>query len=270
MNRNSKIFRASLAIFFVLLITFLTFNDFESFEVRDNGNSANQNRVEGSCGIMSSSAGLVAGGKVSKREQFPWIVAITLNTDDGWEHGGSESLISHKDVVTTVTSVSYGKNGELFQAARNERIPLYLGTTKWNNTNDPGAVFIDGADGIEKVVLHPEARDGDNSKKLATINNLAVIFLKNSIQFTEFISSVCLWKFDTKVSDQVGQIAYGVGYGWDENRIVTGIRKFAPMTITDENECKGSVWGEWIENTPGLEYFCAKGDENNFAYVYDN
>jgi secreted trypsin-like serine protease len=47
----------------------------------------NPNGVKETCGIMSSSAGLVAGGKVATREQFPWVVAISLFTEaDGWEH----------------------------------------------------------------------------------------------------------------------------------------------------------------------------------------
>jgi hypothetical protein len=50
---------------------------------------------------------------------------------------------------------------------------------------------------------------------------------------------------------------------------VTGIRKYAPMTIIDKNECKRK-WKEWIENNPTREYFCANGDENNFTYGFDN
>jgi hypothetical protein len=219
---------------------------------------------------MSSSAGLVAGGKVSTREQFPWIVAISKDTVDGWEHCGSGLLISHKHIVTSAFSVSFADNSELCKAARNDEIQLYFGTTKWNITNEPGAIFIDGADGIEKVVLYPGARASDDEKKILPINDLAVIFLKNSIQFSNFISPVCLWKFDTKASDQVGQIGYGVGYGYDEDEIVTGIRKYVPMTITDdENECK-SEYREYIENNPTGKYFCAKGDENNFAYFFDH
>jgi hypothetical protein len=277
MNRKSKIFCASFGIFFVLLITFVTFHytrdNVESFEVRDNGDSENQNGkqngVEESCGIMSSSAGLVQGGKVSTQEQFPWIVAISLYTDDGWDYAGSGSLISDKHVVANAYSVSYADDSELIEAHRYENLRFYFGTTKWNITNDPGAIFIDGADGIEKIVLYPGARRFDNSKKLLDINNLAVIFLKNSVQFSKFISPICLWKFNTKALEQVGQIAYGVGYGWYKNRIVTGIRKYAPMTIIDDDECKG-VWIEWIENTSSLKYFCAKGDENNFGYDYDS
>jgi hypothetical protein len=146
----------------------------------------------------------------------------------------------------------------------------YFGITKLSITNDPGTVFIDGTTGIKKIVLYPGARAHDNLKELLSINNLAVIFLKNSIQFSKLIPPVCLWKFNTKASEQVGQIAYGVGYGWDEDGYVTEIRKFAQMTITDGDECKRSRWSEWIENTSGLEYFCAKGDDNNFAFQYDN
>jgi hypothetical protein len=272
MNRNLKIFCASLAIFFVLLIAFLTFH-----YSRDNRDSENQNAFEETCGIMSSSAGLVQGGKVSTREQFPWIVAISkptivnqFPTRFGWVHFGSGSLISHKHVVTKAHFVSYADAaGDPWKVVRYEYIRLYLGTTKWNNTNDQTAVFIDGADGIEKVELYPGARADDDEKKLLSINDLAVIFLMNSIQFSNFISPVCMWKFDTKASEQVGQIAYGVGYGWDENRILTGIKKYATMNITDDDECK-SEHGEWIENDPTREYFCAKGEEDNFAYGYDN
>jgi hypothetical protein len=180
-------------------------------------------------------------------------------------------LISDKHVVTSALSVSYAHPGEPWKPFQNKEFRLYFGTTKMNSTNEPGAVFIDGVDGIEKIVLHPIARNSDDSKKLLQSNSLAVFFLENSIQFSSFISPVCLWKFDTKASEQVGQVAYGVGYGWDENGIVTGIRKFVPMIITDIHnyECK-RVWGEHIKNIQTGEYFCAIGDKNNFAYQLDN
>jgi hypothetical protein len=225
----------------------------------------NSKRFEETCGIMSSSASLIQGGKISTREQFPWVVAISIETTNGWEHEGSGSLISAKHVVASADSVSYG---EPFKAFRNENIRLYLGTTKWNSANDPGAVLIDGTDGIEKVVLYPGARNADLSKNLLIVNNLAVVFIKKPIQFSKFVSPVCLLKLDTKASDQVGQIAFGVGYGKDKNEIVTGIRKYVTMTITDDNECK-SYWGKWIKNDPAKEYFCTKVDDS-FPYFCDN
>jgi hypothetical protein len=41
------------------------------------------------------------------------------------------------------------------------------------------------------------------------------------------------------------------------------------MTITSENECK-RVWKKFSEKTSTGKYFCAKGDENNFAYDFDH
>jgi hypothetical protein len=262
MNRIAK-------IFWVFLVTlYLTFDNVESFEVHDKRNTENANGIEESCGIMSSSAGLVAGGKVSTQEQFPWIVAITLKLIYEWYHSGSGSLISDKHVVTSARTVSLSNSGESLKAVKNEIIQLYFGTTIWNGINEPGAIFINGADGIEKIVLYPGARAGDNLKEILSINNLAVVFLKNSIQFSKLISPVCLWKFDTKASEQVGQIAYGVGYGREKNQMVTGIRKYAQMTITDYDECK-IKWNILIENDPTRDNFCAKGDDSNFAYCYD-
>jgi hypothetical protein len=176
MSRNSKIICASLAILFVLLIAFVIFH-----YTRDNGDSENQNEFKESCEVMSSSAGLVQGGKISTQEQFPWIAAISKNTPYGWVHVGSGSLISHNHVIVDDRSVSSTEPGEVYEAAPNEWIRLNFGTTKWNDTNEPGAIFIDGADGIEKFVLYPAERNADNSRKLLPIYDLAVIFLKNSI-----------------------------------------------------------------------------------------
>jgi hypothetical protein len=221
------------------------------------------------CGIMSASAGLVQGGKVSTREQFPWVVAISKKVLGKFEHRGTGSLITHSHVLSTAFPVSYwGKPGAPYRAAQNKYIRLYLGTTTFNNGKEPGTIFVDGAKGISKTVLYPGARSADISYKLPDIGDVAVIFLKNPITFTEFISPVCMWKFDTKIADQAGQVAYAVGYGEDASETFTGIRKHVAMKIMEISECKKN-YGKFFENAQQSEYFCAQGDENNFAYLND-
>jgi secreted trypsin-like serine protease len=221
------------------------------------------------CGVMSGVMSLVHGGKLSSRKKFPWIVAISKKTTRDWSHWGSGSLISRQHVVAGAISVSYiNRRGENFEPAEKEWLKLYFGITDLNQANDREAVVVDGATGIEKVLVYPGAKHSDNSRKYPGFGEFAVVFLKDSITFTDFIFPVCLWKFNTKISDQIGKFAYGVGFGKDGNGKMTKIRKHVVMTITDESECN-SKWGEYIENNSEGENFCAKGDESNFANFFD-
>jgi hypothetical protein len=237
----------------------------------------NPKGIEETCGIMSSSAGLVQGGDKSKRNQFPWIVAISkkvnggLETTEGtdeWNHYGSGSLISDEHIIAKGSSVAYvGKESSNLVVARNNEIKLYFGTSEFNSTNEHGSDFIDGANGIDKILLHPEARAYDLDSNVTTIGNLAVIFLKKLMKFSEFISPVCLWKFDIKISNQAGHLVYGVGYGLKVNEeSFTGVRRHVAMTISNDSIC-GENYEEFIVKAPRTEYFCAKG--NNYPYDYD-
>jgi hypothetical protein len=218
---------------------------------------------------MSSTASLVQGGKVSTRDQFPWIVSIYKQISGKFEHRGSGSLISQKHVVCAANAVSYGTQGGQYNVVENNNVKLYFGTTKFDKVDEPGAIYVDGVNGIAKILLYPGATSAAIPRKTPSTNDIAVIFLKISVAFSQYISPVCLWKFSTKITEQVGQTAYGVGFGHNTDHwSLTGIRKHVAMTVLSDSECKNH-YGEYFSNAPNNEYFCIKGEGSNFPYHND-
>lgn len=229
---------------------------YKSFISNPKGTNSNTE----TCGQMTSSSSLVIGGKLSSRDQFPWVVSIFRKIVKGFEHKGAGSLISARHVVATPNSVgNHDKNTIQFVPANTDNIRLYFGSTNFNSSVEPGSIFVNG---VKRIAVHPEVNYGPPRSF-----DIAVVTLKKPIAFSTFVSPVCLWNFGS-IDDQVGETAYGVGYGWDENRTMTGVRKHVPMTIHSMEKCK-SYWSEVMKIGSGSEYFCAIGHTDNIVHGHD-
>lgn len=224
-----------------------------------------------SCGVMSLPSSLVVGGKLSQREQFPWSVSIWLDVFKGFEYKGTGSLVTSRHVVAAASSVSAYKEetSKKLKAAKPEWIRLYLGTTKYNSTEEPGSIFVDG---VKRVVVHPNSKQTTH----VLIFDIAVVTMHKTVDFSTIISPVCLWNFNVSIEDQVGQVGYGVGFGSDENRTILGrdqflgLKKHVPMKVQSMEQCR-SFWNESLKASSTSEYFCAKGQDNNSSvYLLDD
>jgi len=218
------------------------------------------------CGVMSQSAGLVQGGSFSTREQFPWLVSISvdLNNDGKFIHSGSGSLISMKHVLAEALSVcSVQAETKKLIATENNRVKLVLGTLKFNEATTSGSAQING-DSIAEIVVHPDARD-----EVPNIADIAIIKLKNRLQRSNFISPVCLWTGSDEINQIFDQTSYGVGYGRDESGKNSEIRKHVKMNIKTDSYCN-QYWNDRIANAPQSKYFCAKGDGTSTTCNYDD
>lgn len=214
--------------------------------------------IEKGCGVMSSSTSLVIGGSFSSQEQFPWLVAVWKGVVG---HYGSGSLVTNRHVVTTAIEVSYlNSTTRLRYAAKPNEIRLYLGTTKYESNNEPGSMFVDG---VKDVVVYPGARD-----EIIRIFNIAVVTMNKPIAFSSVISPVCLWEFGSSITEQVGQTAFGVGYGWDESYESTGIKKHVSMKIDEMERCRNFFPS--LRSIPNIDFFCASGQNGNIAFSYDS
>lgn len=207
------------------------------------------------CGVMSTTASLVIGGKTSTREQFPWIVSIFKKENRKFVHSGAGTMVSDKHVVSDATSVSLNN-----LAVSVGDLKLFLGTNQFDKTIQAGAVMQEG---VLKITIHPNADYGSPSTA-----DIAVITLKTPIIFSKFISPICLWDFDAKIDHVVGQVAYGVGYGKDQSGKITGIKKHVPLTIDSQENCKNTFVSLQIPDL-ARKYFCASGRVNNIIGKYD-
>lgn len=211
------------------------------------------------CGVMSSATSLVAGGKNSTQEQFPWVVSTLIKGENGFGHYGSGSLVTNRHVVTTGDAVGYGKGSPRYRyAAKSREIRLYIGSTKYESADEPGAIYISS---VKNVAVYPESTYGNPA-----VHNIAVVSMLAPVIFSRYIHPVCLWHFGVSVDDQVGQIAYGVGFGHDEDKKLTEIKKHVPMTIDSMDRCK-TFYNDYLELG---DYFCASGQEGNIALKYDD
>lgn len=214
---------------------------------------------------MSSASSLVVGGTLSTQDQFPWLVAVFKKKYVKFQHSAAGSLVSNRHVVTKATAVGY-YNGDTkkFHAVRLNSLRLYLGMTKFESDEEPdedGLVFVNG---VENIEIHPDAEGGSQ-----LVFNIAVVTMTDAVTFSSFVYPVCLWDFEVSIDNQVGQVAYGVGYGRDESEMISGEKKHVPMTINDMKRCE-KFWDEELDAGAASEYFCASGKVGNVAYNFDD
>lgn len=211
------------------------------------------------CGRMSHSAGLIIGGELSKRNQFPWSVIISKLLNNIWWNDESGSLISNKHILTNPNSVSYA-NGETYKVFETDRVKVMVGTTIVNVLSDSSAFVV----GVSKIVNHPGARHLANLQ----INAVAVVTLDREISFTEFIRPVCLWSFGDNLNDIVGKTAFAVGYGKDETGKESLTRKHISVTVKTDQECRNVfVSQNQFRNETAL--FCVKDNGKDSPCEHD-
>lgn len=201
-----------------------------------------------SCGIMSSSSGLIQGGQLSARVEFPWIVAIFMRTESEYKHKGSGSLITAKHVLAKAYSVASKDEDKKYRVQESDKLKLFFGTIKYEELSEIGAIMIDD---VEKVIVHPQAHE--HSDGVFDISDIAVIFLKDEILFSDFIRPICLKSFGE--APVVGENVYGVGYGDDETGKPSGERKHLVMTILSEKRCK-RFYDDELANAQESKFFC--------------
>jgi dynein heavy chain len=113
-------------------------------------------------------------------------------------------------------------------------------------------------------MIHPYLKVVDE----VPINNVAVVMLATSVQFNEFIRPVCLWTFNNDLSFIQKFQMFAVGYGRDENGIVSNVRKHAKVVLTDQNECQ-EKYHDLKMFFRESKAFCVTGTENESPCEFD-
>lgn len=178
------------------------------------------------CGVMSAATGLIQRGEVSSRREFPWLALIVA-----WNlHNSSAALITLRHVITHPDAVTdYDYNSEKYERISMDRIKIYLGT----EGNDDYKVVADPS----RIAINPNYQNVDGTDIYA----IAVLKLKNSVTFSEFIRPVCMWNFDSDNLDLIKRSPiYAVGYGVDETGKTSNVKKHTKMNLVDQEKCKES------------------------------
>jgi hypothetical protein len=206
------------------------------------------------CGVMSLPSGLIQKGKFSLRSEFPWMASIVKNPG---AFNSSGALISRKHVMTRAAVVGYLNDDKTkFTAVWTSRIKIYLGSLQHVSNQN---IF-----NAQEIIHHPNTKLIDET----TTNNIAIIVLSSSVEFSDFIRPVCLWTFSDDLNLIENLPIYAVGYGRDENGIVTNVRKHAKVTLMDQNVCK-EKHSDVKNFSSKNKSFCVIGDENGSPCDFD-
>lgn len=223
---------------------------------------------ERNCGVMSDSSGLIQGGQLSGKNQFPWITNIFTKQNLAYIFAGSGSLISNHYVLCAANSVAYEnylEDSDQLDPKRNYRplngklIRLILGSTNYKgSSNEPDVTIIEV---VQKVILHPNLK-GTKPR----IANLALLKIRRPIAFSDSVKPVCIWSLnDNQMSNHNNMIMYSVGHGIDESGSISFLRKHAIMTIQTDDICK-RFYRNFVSDSG---FFCARGNGKATACRHD-
>lgn len=217
-------------------------------------NSGNSNE----CGIMSSSSGLIQGGRFASRTQFPWMASLLI-TFNNFYLNSSGVLLSRRHILTPGTAVSYyNENSRYFNAISLHRVKITLAAL---SANDRNSISVNPS----AITVHPTMKEVDDTP----INNVAVITLESLVQFSEFIRPICLWTFNDELRFVSGSAFYTAGYGADESGKVSNIRKYARISLVELQRCVNSY--EKYQNIfHETNAFCAQGSSSESACDFDD
>lgn len=213
------------------------------------------------CGVMSSSRGLIQGGSQSSRDQFPWTVAISVRQKFGnYQYFSTGTLISDKHIITTGLSLAYLDQASQKYIARNPLdFNMYFGIKDLDLPFEIGTSFLSGAD---QVHLHPSIQHG-----YPRIANVGILSIKYPREFGKYISPACIPEndFDFESADTR---AYAVGWGQDDTGADSKTKKYAAVKIRSQSGCE-SYWSEYLQRGGSSKFFCAGGDGFNSACYRD-
>jgi secreted trypsin-like serine protease len=132
------------------------------------------------CKDPSKIGGLVVGGKVTSRDEWPWIVALFLVSTQ--KIHGAGSLVSERFVLTAA-QLLHSKNET--NSMKPEDLIAYLGKWSLSDSTDENVV----AATIEKFFIHGDWNFTDTRYEA----DIALIKLTDDVKLTNKIRSVCLW-----------------------------------------------------------------------------
>lgn len=109
-----------------------------------------------------------------------------------------------------------------------ENLVLNFGAYDLNNQNEPGTYSVSPSN----IIMHPDW----NPTSDVWDADIALILTKISIEYTKFISPICLWERDTEPAVENGHIA-GWGQSANSKLAYEPIPKMLEIPIKDQVGC---------------------------------
>ncbi|XP_058824276.1 chymotrypsin-like protease CTRL-1 isoform X2 [Topomyia yanbarensis] len=186
---------------------------------------------------------LSINGHLVIKGQFPWIVPLFDRMQPQNPKYICGSTIITKKYLVTAAHCVYGIDD--FMPA--ERILAVPGMYNTDNFLEENAEFVT----IEKVIPHHEYVYDDDG----TDADLAVLRLEESLEYSDYIIPICLWRGDNDLFKIVGQEGIVAGWGYTEQGPST-VPTYIRTTIMDRQQCNEN-WSRMYTSTARI--FCGDG-----------
>ncbi|XP_065201385.1 putative uncharacterized protein DDB_G0282133 isoform X2 [Planococcus citri] len=209
-------------------------------------NIGNEATVSGevACGTVSIANPLITLAQNSEYGQWPWHVALFMRDEvnpskSSYICGGS--LVSKNRVITAAHCVSLSGN----RIVNPNSLTAYMG--KYNINTDEST---SQKRTVSALKVNPEYN------KANFHNDIAILSLKDDVEFTNYVRPICLWEATDGVQDVVGQNGIVVGWGYNEYQQLNQELKQATMPIVSTEKCARSdpqFFSEYVSDNA----FCA-------------
>ncbi|XP_067015807.2 serine protease gd isoform X2 [Anabrus simplex] len=177
------------------------------------------------CGRSVQANELVVNGHVTKRGEWPWIVAIFNTTLRGQEFLCSGTLINRRHVVTAGHCIKLPDRPPVNPKA----LVVYLGKYRLRRFAEPDVQPRE----VERAFVHPDFGLGTSFDA-----DVAVLLLTEPAVFTRYVIPICLWDRSPSLEPLVGTLGTVVGWGRDElGSKTTDEPRLVEMPIVSQEEC---------------------------------
>lgn len=183
---------------------------------------ADLDRVE--CGQIDSrfiAKPLIVGGKTITKGSWPWLAGIFTHYADALHFQCCGNLVSAKAVLTSAHCFDSHLSADDYI--------IFLGRHDISEWNERGSV----ARSIDDVFFPASYKLGQANLD----SDIAVIILKNTVRFTEFIKPVCL---PEETQPIIGEEAAVVGWERDHARNAITVPKRLEVNIVSDITCLSS------------------------------
>lgn len=184
------------------------------------------------CGVSNFKepvgAGLVKGGHVVGRGQFPWLVAYFYNSKYTNEFICGGSLISQKLVVTAAHCIQNKDDAEI---RRPEASTFYFGK---NNLD----ALIGEKGYVLSTALYLYVHPNWDSGEVLFSNDIAIAVLQRAVVFSFYVKPICIWRKTQSYEDMVQKDGAVAGWGkTDFESISTSTAMLVKLPVVTNEEC---------------------------------
>ncbi|XP_044763875.1 clotting factor C-like [Coccinella septempunctata] len=177
------------------------------------------------CGtVIARPKPLITHGEVTHEGEFPWHAAIYHSKGVNLVYICGASLINKEYLLTAAHCVTKPRTET---PSKIGSMVIYLGKHYLKEWSTKG--IQDRR--VSKLIVHPEF-ESETFK-----NDIAIIKLSEPITVTNYVRPVCLWEDQVDLHHVINQPGTIIGWGYDEDGVITDELHKASMPIVSTETC---------------------------------